>query len=244
MKANWFIILGIIFSTACANASFGQVKRGEREEHKVNLQKACYENKDSFTLSVRQFRQYLQHPYAYAGNAMVRKQIQGTTVTAKKATPDQARTITTFSTKDYKVAYEWIEYKTIDSMVARLLVNNKAVEFYSPENGKPETVSTDIEFSPTSNIQLYDWPGRRFVMICGSPRGAQGWYRGILSAVLIDVSTHPMKAFFIETYETPGDYYFRFNRANGEITYLTAIPFFGEKGNVDSLTVRVGRIPR
>ncbi|WP_212005940.1 hypothetical protein [Chitinophaga sp. HK235] len=242
MKMVQFISICIVFVTACNNHPLKNNSAGVDRSNNMTGGVDRYAGKDSFTISAAQFPEYLHSQYVY--DSAIEKSIPAIARPYKKVVRDQIKTGVIFSSEKYKVTYELDEYKKSDSAVVKLYVNDKIVPFYDPETNLEEPESMDIEFIPNSKILLYDWPERKFIMITGFARDAQSWYRGVLYSILIDISANPMKAFLLGTYEVPGDYYFKLNKTNGQLTFLSAIPFFGEKGKVDSLTISVGRISK
>lgn len=198
-----------------------------------------YNAEGSFVISADDFPTYLRDQYLY--DSTIEKLVATKYSFKEKITRIQITNTSKFSTKDYQIVYEYNELKNLDSSFVNLYVNGNPVKFYDIEDNS-DTVTVDIDFGEGCDLLTYEWDGRKYVMFMGEARGAQSWYGEIWWAVLINVSSHPMKAYELATYGTPGGIYFKGNAANGKLTCLSTMCLLG-KDNCDSLTVAIHEIP-
>ncbi|MBV8255099.1 MAG: hypothetical protein JO154_21030 [Chitinophaga sp.] len=156
------------------------------------------------------------------------------TITNQSDEDDRLQNTAEFINKDYQLKYIWTGTENGDSSTSQLFVNNKPVQFFDPQTNKEGDLPGDLDFVEGTQLGLYTWPSKKYLLIVGQAHGAQSWYRGILYGILVNVSVDPMRAYLLGTYEDPGDFYLKLN-TNQQLTYISCMPDFGERGAVDSL---------
>ncbi|RAJ75647.1 hypothetical protein CLV59_109261 [Chitinophaga dinghuensis] len=156
------------------------------------------------------------------------------TITSQSDESDHVQYTAEFNNKDYQLKFIWSGTEDGDSSASQLFVNNKPVKFYDPGTNNEATGPGELDFGVDVQMGLYSWPSRNYLLVSGQARGAQGRFRSILYGILVNVSTNPMRAYVISTYEDPGDFYLKMNN-HQQLTYLSCTPELGESGTVDSL---------
>jgi|GEM_PF-2594110 len=155
---------------------------------------------------------------------------------------DKTIKVTTIQVKDLKIEYTYIHFKSSDSAIAEIKVNNEKKTFVN-ENGKETRDFGDLDL--TQGLDIYTISGEQYLLISGSPIDAQSWYSDIVYGLLVKVSGDK-PVMLISTFSYPedkyvtGDFYFKQDKSTGKLYYLAISPSeFDDYGKLKRISATV-----
>jgi hypothetical protein len=192
------------------------------------------------SIAVDSFPEFLKRKYSF--DAVKDQVIHAEPVIKTDVLEDKTIKTTTIQIKDLNIEYTYIHFKSSDSTIVEIKVNNEKKTFVD-ENGKETSDFGDLDL--TQGLDMYTISGEQYLLISGSPIDAQSWYSDIVYGLLVKVSGDK-PVMLISTFSYPedkyvtGDFYFKQDKSASKVYYLAISPSeFDDNGKLKKVFVTV-----